>query len=155
MDRELLKQMARHQAWADTVHWNVLRENPALLDDADIRTRLNHIAQACRMLTTLAHGGTPDPAMMMKEAESTEALEHAMGEANQALVAALDSVDLDKQQPLPRGPKGPWQAPAGMLLLQAITHGQHHRGQNAARMKALGVKPPMTDFIYWYAIGQP
>jgi len=39
-----------------------------------------------------------------------------------------------------------------VLLLQALTHSQHHRGQNASRMRELGVTPPMTDFIIWYAI---
>src|SRR5579885_3687018 len=155
MDRELLKTLARHQSWADTEHWKALHANPALLDDAEIRTRLNHIVQAGRMLTTVAQGGTPDFASMTREPESTEALERGMAEMNEALLAALDSADLDKEQALPRGPKGPWHVAAGMLLLQAITPAWHHRGQNAARMKALGVKPPMTDFIYWYAIGQP
>jgi uncharacterized damage-inducible protein DinB len=34
-------------------------------------------------------------------------------------------------------------------------HSQHHRGQNAARMRQLGITPPMTDFVVWYALGQP
>jgi uncharacterized damage-inducible protein DinB len=41
------------------------------------------------------------------------------------------------------------------LLLQAITHSQHHRGQNASRMRQLGATPPMTDFVIWYALGRP
>jgi uncharacterized damage-inducible protein DinB len=56
---------------------------------------------------------------------------------------------------LPRGPQGPWEAPAGVLLLQAITRSQHHRGQNASRMRQLGAIPPMTDFVIWYALGRP
>jgi uncharacterized damage-inducible protein DinB len=46
-------------------------------------------------------------------------------------------------------------APAGALLLQALLHCQHHRGQNAARMRALGVAPPMTDYLIWNALGRP
>jgi uncharacterized damage-inducible protein DinB len=56
---------------------------------------------------------------------------------------------------LPRGPKGPFEAPASVLLLQALLHGQHHRGQNAARMRELGAAPPMTDYVVWYALGRP
>ncbi|MFZ1145566.1 MAG: DinB family protein [Bryobacteraceae bacterium] len=52
---------------------------------------------------------------------------------------------------LPRGPKGPLEAPAGVLLMQLLMHSQHHRDQNASRMRALGVEPPMTDFVIWYA----
>ena len=65
------------------------------------------------------------------------------------------SANLDKMIALPRGPKGPFEAPAGVLLLQALTHSQHHRGQNASRMRQLGATPPMTDFVIWYALGGP
>jgi uncharacterized damage-inducible protein DinB len=71
------------------------------------------------------------------------------------LLEALHTIDLQKMIALPRGPKGPWEAPAGVLLLQAITHSQHHRGQNASRMRQLGATPPMTDFVIWYALGRP
>ena len=151
---ELLQELARHQAWADTAHWKALHENSALLDDSEIRKRLNHMIMAVRMLTALARGETADPAGM-KDIEPADQLEAAMEKANAAFVDALNTVDLQKMIALPRGPRGPWEAPAGVLLLQAITHSQHHRGQNAARMRQLGTTPPMTDFVIWYALGQP
>ena len=154
MHRELLLNLARHQAWADAAHWKALRENPTLGQDAEIRKRLNHILQAMKMLTTLARGGAPDFARP-QEIETIEELETAMGTAQADLIAAVESVDPDRVISLPRGPKGPFEAPAGVVLLQAITHGQHHRGQNSARMRQLGATPPMTDFIMWYAMGQP
>jgi uncharacterized damage-inducible protein DinB len=154
MNPELLTDLARHQAWADSAHWKTLRENATLLDDAEIRTRLNHMVMAQKMLVTLARGDTPDMAGM-KEIESIDDLEAAMGKAQADLAAALGSADLDKTVALPRGPNGPFTAPAGVLLLQAITHSQHHRGQNASRMRQLGATPPMTDFVIWYALGRP
>ena len=96
----------------------------------------------------------PDPACK-QEIASLDELEAAMESAHADLAAALESVDLDKMIPLPRGPKGPFEAPAGILLIQALTHSQHHRGQNASRMRQLGTTPPMTDFIAWYAQGRP
>ena len=151
MDVELLQDLARHQAWADVQHWKTLHGNAVLLADADIRKRLNHMVMACEMLAALARGEAPDIAGM-KERESLEELEAAMSKANEGLAATLGSADLDKMIKLPRGPKGAFEAPAGMLLLQALTHSQHHRGQNASRMRELGITPPMTDFIIWYAI---
>lgn len=109
---------------------------------------------ACSMLTMLALGLTPDPAAM-KERESVEELESAMNEADRRAGEAVESADLDQTIQLPRGPKGPFSAEAGVVLLQAMMHGQHHRGQNAARMRVLGVTPPLTDYIFWYAIGRP
>jgi len=154
MDAELLKDLARHQTWSDAQHWKTLHANPALLEDAEIHQRMNHMLQACRMLTKLARGEAVDPAAM-KNLESIEEIEAAMVQANEGLGAALESVDTEKSIQLPRGPKGPFEAPAGVILLQALMHGQHHRGQNAARMRAMGVTPPMTDFILWYALGRP
>jgi len=154
MNAEGMLEMARHQAWADAAHWKTLRENAALLEDAEIRTRLNHMWKALKMLTALARGETPDAAGI-KEIDSMEELEASMGKAHADLAATLASADLDRMIALPRGPKGPFEAPAGVLLLQALTHSQHHRGENASRMRQLGATPPMTDFVIWYALGRP
>jgi uncharacterized damage-inducible protein DinB len=154
INAELLQDLARHQAWADTLHWNALHANSALLEDQEIRKRLNHMVSAVRILTGLARGQTPD-LTGMKDIEPADQLEAAMIKVSAELIEAIPSIDLQKMIALPRGPKGPWEAPAGVLLLQAITHSQHHRGQNAARMRQLGVTPPMSDFVIWYALGQP
>jgi uncharacterized damage-inducible protein DinB len=154
MNAEVLQEMARHQAWADAAQWKLIRENRTLHEDAEIRTRLNHMLMALRMLTTLARGQTPD-ANGMKEIDSIEELEASMGRAHGDVGATLESADLNKMIALPRGPKGPFEAPAGVLLLQALMHSQHHRGQNASRMRQLGATPPMTDFVIWYALGRP
>jgi uncharacterized damage-inducible protein DinB len=154
MDVELLKELARYQNWADGEHWKMFHANNALLEDAEIRKRLNHMATACEMLSTLARGEAPDAAAM-KEREGVEEIEAAMRAAAEGLERTLQTADPDRMISLPRGPKGPFQAPAGVLLLQALMHAQHHRGQNASRMRELGVNPPMTDYVIWYAVGRP
>ncbi len=154
MDAETLVEMARHQVWADTAHWKLLRENQALFQDAEIRTRLNHMLNAMKMLLTLAQGQTPDLSKK-SEIESLDELESSMGKALGDLTSAAGSADLNRMVSLPRGPKGPFDAPVGVLLLQALTHCQHHRGQNASRIRQLGATPPMTDFVVWYAQGRP
>lgn len=153
---EVLQELALHQIWADSEHWKALHQNSALLEDAEIRKRLNHMLMAVRMLTALVRGETPDPTSTgWKDIEPIDQLETAAGKANTGMIEAIQSVDLQKMIPLPRGPRGPWESPAGVLLLQAITHSQHHRGQNASRMRQLGATPPMTDFVIWYALGRP
>src|ERR1017187_3699200 len=124
MDVELLKDLARYQAWADAEHWKALHANAALLEDPEIRKRLNHILLGCQMLTTLARGEVPDMARM-KDLESMAELETALGKANDVLAATLGSADLAKVIGLSRGPKGPFEAPAGVVLLQALLHSQH------------------------------
>ena len=141
INAELLQELARHQVWADTAHWKALHENSTLLEDLEIQKRLNHMVMALRMLTALAQGETPNPSGMT-DVEPAEQLEAALGKANAELIEALNTIDLQKSIALPRGPQGPWEAPAGVLLLQAIMHSQHHRGQNASRMRQLGPLRP-------------
>jgi len=86
MDSELLKHLARHQAWADAEHWKTLRGNAALLEDADIRKRLNHMTMASEMLAALARGEAPNFAGM-KERESMDEVESAMRTSNESLAA--------------------------------------------------------------------
>ena len=153
---EVLEELARHQLWADSEHWKAFHQNSSLVEDAEIRKRLNHMLMAVRMLTALARGETPDATGAgWKDVEPVDQLETAVGKANTEMIEAIQSVDLQKMMSLPRGPRGPWESPAGVLLLQAITHSQHHRGQNASRMRQLGATPPMTDFVIWYALGRP
>jgi uncharacterized damage-inducible protein DinB len=140
--------------WADGVYWKALRENTTLLDDTEIRKRLNHMAAALARLTTRAKGKTPDPSDAQEIGPADE-LEAALAKANAELIEAINTLDLQKMVAVPRGPKGPWEAPAGVLLLQGIMHSQHHRGQNGARMRQLGATLPTTDFVIWYALGGP
>jgi uncharacterized damage-inducible protein DinB len=154
MGAELLKDLARYQAWADGEHWKAIHANTELFADSEIRKRLNHMVKAYEMLQGLARSESTVVAEM-QDRESIEELQTAMGKAHQGLADALGSTDLGKMIHLPRGPRGPFEAPAAVLLLQAMTHSQHHRGQNASRMRELGVTPPMTDFIIWYAVGRP
>ena len=150
----MLIDLAKHQAWADAEHWKTFHANSKLLEDAEIQKRLSHMVQGLGILQALARGGTADPAKM-KEVLPPSELEAAMNKSNAELRTLLGSVDLDRMIALPRGPKGPFEVPAGVLLLQAITHSQHHRGQNAARIRELGGTPPMTDYIAWFAFGRP
>jgi uncharacterized damage-inducible protein DinB len=39
--------------------------------------------------------------------------------------------------------------PPWAVLRQIVNHSTYHRGQVAAKLKRLGVEPPMTDLIMW------
>jgi len=94
------------------------------------------MVMALRRLTALARS---EDASGLEDIEPADQLEAAHRKANSELLEALNSIDLNKLVALLRGPQGPWEAPAGGLLVQAITHGQHHRSQNASRMRQLGI----------------
>jgi uncharacterized damage-inducible protein DinB len=43
----------------------------------------------------------------------------------------------------------------GETLMQVALHSTYHRGQINARIRELGVEPPLTDFIAWVWSGKP
>ena len=43
----------------------------------------------------------------------------------------------------------------GETVLQVISHSTHHRAQANTRLRALGVEPPMVDYIAWIWRGRP
>lgn len=42
----------------------------------------------------------------------------------------------------------PWMSREGDVLLHVVFHGEHHRGQIAADVRAAGAEPAYTDFIH-------
>jgi uncharacterized damage-inducible protein DinB len=40
-------------------------------------------------------------------------------------------------------------------VIQITSHSTYHRGQINARLRELGVDPPLTDFIAWLWLGKP
>lgn len=67
-----------------------------------------------------------------------------------ALPAARLTMPLDN----PAAPSRAAPVTLGESLLQCVMHSQYHRGQNATRLRELGVNPPMTDLIAWYWSGR-
>jgi uncharacterized damage-inducible protein DinB len=45
--------------------------------------------------------------------------------------------------------------PLGEFFLHMANHSTYHRGQLAAFLRNVGVKPPSTDFIVWIRAGKP
>ena len=44
----------------------------------------------------------------------------------------------------------PWTRPLWQLVLHAVNHGTHHRGQVSGFLRSLGHTPPPVDLIYYY-----
>jgi len=154
---ETLRDLYGHQEWADAVHWHVLGKHPGAFDDEAIRKRLLHIHQVQRAFLTLARGETLDPdafrdALPVAEIRSGAVDNHA---AARAFLAAATPERLAAEIELPWFGDPPCRVTTGQGLLQAATHSQYHRGQNATRLRELGGRPPTTDLIVWYWKGRP
>ena len=71
-------------------------------------------------------------------------------------VAALSDDRLQARIELPFFEKVPtFTVSVGEALMQAMTHSQWHRGQNATRLRELGGEPPAVDLIIWYLKDRP
>lgn len=49
----------------------------------------------------------------------------------------------------------PFADPLGELAVHVFNHSTYHRGQLAAFLRDLGVKPPSTDYVLWIRSGKP
>jgi uncharacterized damage-inducible protein DinB len=59
----------------------------------------------------------------------------------------ISSLDLEKV--LDRPPLDQMRPAVRTALVQVVLHSQHHRGQVASRLRALGGTPPTVDYILW------
>ena len=56
--------------------------------------------------------------------ESIVELEAAMAKANSSLTEALGAIDLERMIPLPRGPKGPFEANSSVAIALSAASGK-------------------------------
>lgn len=150
MDIETLRDLFRHQEWADTLVLSATRSQPGAAEDADLRKRLHHIAGVQRAFLALILDRPFDVAAEMQVPGTHEELERLFREAHADAAGLLDRLD---EAGLAAEMKMPWipglRLQVGQGLLQAVMHSQHHRGQCAMRLRELGGAPPMVDYIFW------
>jgi uncharacterized damage-inducible protein DinB len=124
-------------------------------DDA-IRRKLEHIHEVQRAYLTMLEGKPLNPDAFGKPYSSPEALAASFRDYHVAVQAAFASWTEEwLNETLPVEWFKANKPTRAQAILQVILHGQSHRGQNAARMRELGWKPPTTDFVLWVDKGQP
>lgn len=61
---------------------------------------------------------------------------------------ALDARELARDFPYKNSKGEDWNSRVEDVLAHVLLHGSYHRGQIASALRAAGVAPPLTDFIY-------
>jgi uncharacterized damage-inducible protein DinB len=142
---ETLRELFQYQSWADLQIVAAARPHG---EDAELRKTLHHIVVVQRFFLLQCSGGEFDTDLEMRPPETFEELEtlfretHAeelefvAGLTEEAARAILDRPPLENMRPTVRE-----------ALLQTVLHTQHHRGQLATRLRALGATPPTVDYI--------
>jgi uncharacterized damage-inducible protein DinB len=154
----LLRDLYEHQEWADSEHWRTIEANPAAASDRAVFDRLHHIhlvQHAFRWIT----GGRSSPFTITKPDEfaSIGALKAYGRDAHNSFRSFLATVSphLEERIDVPWFKDPPLSLTVQEALTQCAMHSQWHRGQNATRLRELGVEPPPVDLIVWYWKGRP
>ena len=162
---ETLRELMRHMEWADASVWRALLAHPPALEDARVRDLLLHMHGVQRgfLAVWTAQRLEPPPA----DAASRD-LEAALPEVRayyRDLHAALDGFDDGAlRRPIVMPGLEPYEQQLGRTfgiptlaetVVQVATHSTYHRGQVNARLRELGVEPPLVDYIAWIWFGRP
>lgn len=144
-----LKELLAHQAWADAVFFHAWAAS-GTQGDPELRTRADHqIAVQEAFLQVLKGDAVSAPDQPPPEFGILKARCRSAHEVLRALGRGLDDASLARTVRVPWFPDPPCVITVMEALLQVCLHTQHHRGQNMARLKALGAAPKNVDFIIW------
>jgi uncharacterized damage-inducible protein DinB len=152
-----LRDLYGHQAWADAEHWRAIDGHPQALIDEKIRDRLFHyqLTQRAFLLIAKAEELTfPN----RKNIPPMNILKESAREYHNEVLAFMNSVSdarLEEIVTIPWFRNPPIQITVAQGLVQGALHSHYHRGQNATRLRELGIEPPCTDLIFWWWKGRP
>jgi len=141
---DLLLELFDYQAWADSKIVAAVKAHPPAAQDPEILKTLQHMAAVHQFFVAQVEGRDYDLKLWQQAPASIEEVEKLFAEPTVEdftrinLDAVLDRPPLDKKRPTAR-----------TALLQILFHSQHHRGQVASRLRALGGTPPTVDYILW------
>jgi uncharacterized damage-inducible protein DinB len=146
----MIQSLFAHQAWADTAILKTVREQDGAFADEVIRKWLHHIVTVQRFFLS-RFTGTPFDMQAAQQAPATiEEMEQLFDEAHRAgaeYTGRLEEAELNRSIDFPRAPE--FHPAIRDALMQVVMHSEHHRAQCAMRLRALGGKPPITDYIFW------
>ncbi len=159
----IIGELIQHMEWADSVVFSAILGKPQAEEDEVLLKRLRHIHLVQKVFFDVWQNQPVNP----HATDSFNALELAgfaksLHREIQEFLNALSADELDRVVHLP------WAAlvsrnlgfeianpSLGQTLLQVTAHSSYHRGQVNARLRELGIDPPMTDFIAWIWAGKP
>lgn len=154
---ELLRDMLRHREWADATQLTAVAAHGPAARDAAILHRLHHTIQVQRHFLSVV-GGYPDERLpevsVLRGVEDLVSHAKATHDWERTYVANVSDVALGRIVEVPL-PGAHLRISLAQVLAQSAMHSQHHRAQNALRLRELGGEPPTTDLIVWYMFGRP
>ena len=162
--RDLLSELFRHMEWADAKVWNAIPAAAAA--DRVLRERLVHIHVVQRAFLYAWTGRPVQDAFKKGNDFPTLGAVRAWAQPYYldaaAFVESLDQGRLAQPLTLPWAAmivehlgRTPEETSLADTCFQVTSHSTYHRGQVNARLRELGVEPPLVDYIAWAWFGKP
>jgi uncharacterized damage-inducible protein DinB len=163
MNLDGLRELVHHMQWADALVWDAALSNTGAAGDLALRGKLfhTHMVQGAFLSVWQAGPLVPPPS---DPPDLLTTLKSARGYYSDlaTFLSALGEAELERPVVLPwagrfaqrlgREPASPTLAET---ILQVAMHSTYHRGQVNARLRELGIEPPLTDYIAWVWFGRP
>lgn len=162
-DIESLRELVQHMQWADALVWAAALSHAGAADDLALRSKLFHTHMVQRAFLSVWNAATfaPPPS---EPPELPVTLKSARDYYTDlaTFFSAPGEDDLDRPVVLPwaggfarRLGREPATPTLAETILQVVMHSTYHRGQVNARLRELGIEPPLTDYIAWIWFGRP
>lgn len=150
-----------HQEWADSLVWKAVTAASAF-DDSVLAKLRHHITVQSAFLASWQGAPFDGSALQSAPPDALIAAARRYHDQARAFAAGLKPRALEQPHLVP------WQAMVDQHLgrkantptlaetmTQVVMHSTYHRGQVNARLRHLGIEPPLTDFIAWVWFGKP
>lgn len=153
-------ELYRHQEWADAVVWRAVTASDAASNDKRVRDLLAHLHMTQHAFFARWTEGEFKYRDAASFTTAREVLDYAR-DYHSSVHTFVDGVRvemLETPMPMPwaaRFKKDPVVTTLRETLMQVPMHSTYHRGQANARLRELGVDPPLTDYIAWIWLGRP
>jgi uncharacterized damage-inducible protein DinB len=145
-----LHDLIAHKGYADAALLHAVRQHPAASSDTGLRSLLHHVLISNRFWLLsivgepfVAEAATRAPASL----DAMIADFRTIHDRETAWLATATEQALSRTLENEFIPGG--QCTISDALLQVCLHSQGHRAQCAKMLRALGGRPPATDFILW------
>ena len=152
----MLQSLFAHQAWADAAILKAVGGHPGAFADEEVRKWLHHIVFVQAFFLALCQARAFDQERAKQVPDTLEQMERLFDEAHAegaAFTARLNEAELARTIEFPVMKE--FRPPVRDALVQVAMHSEHHRAQVAMRLRALGGKPPVLDYILWVRSGKP
>ena len=162
-DLGTLRELIHHMQWADALVWSAALSNPEVEGDLALRDKLFHTHMVQRAFLSVWQAETLSP-LPSDPPDLLTMLEGARDYYSDLapFLDALGEDELERPVVLPwagrfaqRLGREPTTPSLAETLLQVAMHSTYHRGQINARLREVGIEPPLTDYIAWVWFGRP